>query len=76
MFGLVYIQCPSRGIIWKTNMAYDVLFNEVNDNNIARHNQLPQYATLMIIAIYSYFNIFRPWLTLLGKSMVWTIKRL
>ena len=33
MFGLAYIHCSSRGVVWKINMAYDVLFNEVNDNN-------------------------------------------
>ena len=38
MIGLTSM--TSRGVIWKVNMAYDVLYNEVGSNDIHIHTIL------------------------------------
>ena len=36
MIGLTSM--TNRGVIWKVNMAYDVLYNEVGSNDVHNHN--------------------------------------
>ena len=35
MIGLTSM--TNRGVIWKVNMAYDVLYNEVGSNDVHNH---------------------------------------
>ena len=34
MAGLTHIHMPKKGVIWRVNMAYDVLYNEVSTHVI------------------------------------------